>query len=168
MKLHQLLTESDQVEKTLMGKSIVGKSGFEGKPWNGYFDCSHNELTSLEGAPSRINGDFYCSDNFITSLEGAPSEVDGSFFCSRNKNLTSLKNIHEYVHTIKEILVLEECPIKSHVLGVLKIKDLKRIYLDNEQVEDILNTYLPVKSPSDIVDCQEELFRADLDEYAQF
>ena len=32
----------------------------------GYFDCSDNRLTSLEGAPQSVGGDFYCSDNPIS------------------------------------------------------------------------------------------------------
>jgi hypothetical protein len=55
----------------------------------GYFNCSHNGLTSLEGAPREVRGNFYCSDNGLTSLEGAPREVGGIFDCSRNQ-LTSL------------------------------------------------------------------------------
>jgi hypothetical protein len=55
----------------------------------GYFNCSHNGLTSLEGAPREVRGNFYCSDNGLTSLEGAPREVRGRFWCHDNQ-LTSL------------------------------------------------------------------------------
>jgi len=50
----------------------------------GYFYCSYNSLTSLEGAPTRVVGDFYCSNNILTSLEGAPTSVK-NFYCSYNK-----------------------------------------------------------------------------------
>ena len=186
MKLHQLLTES--VEKSLRDIEVDGKRNFEGTVWDGDFDCSNQQLTSLNGAPSEVNGDFRCLDNQLTSLEGAPSEVDGDFNCSRNEltslkgapsevggsfvcyrnQLTSLKDIHKQIHRIDGYLDVSGCPIKSHVLGVLKIKDLKEIKIGNKQVQTILNKYLPVESASDIVDCQEELFQADLDEYAQF
>jgi hypothetical protein len=56
----------------------------------GVFNCFNNQLTSLQGAPSKVRGDFYCSDNQLTSLQGAPSEVGGGFFCSYNQ-LTSLQ-----------------------------------------------------------------------------
>ncbi len=56
----------------------------------GYFSCSNNNLTSLEGAPSWCS-DFNCSYNpNLTNLEGAPSIVRGWFDCSNNPNLTSL------------------------------------------------------------------------------
>jgi hypothetical protein len=56
----------------------------------GNFNCSYNQLTSLEGSPSKVGGDFICYENKLTSLEGSPSEVGGSFYCYSNK-LTSLE-----------------------------------------------------------------------------
>jgi hypothetical protein len=60
------------------------------------FDCSHNNLKSLEGAPQKVGGHFYCSNNRLTSLVGAPQEVKGSFYCSSNK-LTSLEGAPQVV-----------------------------------------------------------------------
>ena len=31
----------------------------------GYFDCSNNQLTSLEGAPQKVGEDFNCYENDI-------------------------------------------------------------------------------------------------------
>ena len=56
----------------------------------GSFYCSHNLLTSLEGAPEKVEGGFYCSNNPFTSLEGCPEEVEGDFTCFHNP-LTSLE-----------------------------------------------------------------------------
>jgi hypothetical protein len=57
---------------------------------SGNFNCSNNQLTSLEGSPSRVGGIFYCGYNQLTTLEGSPSRVDGNFNCSNNQ-LTSLE-----------------------------------------------------------------------------
>ena len=62
----------------------------------GHFDCTHNKLTSLKGAPESVGGGFYCSSNNLTSLEGAPERVGGDFDCSSN-NLTSLEGAPERV-----------------------------------------------------------------------
>jgi hypothetical protein len=90
MKIKDLL---EAEEKSLVGMEIDGTTlPVEGK-WEGDFDCSYNELTSLEGAPSSVGGDFWCSNNQLTSLEGAPSTVGvggGDFYCSDNR-LTSLE-----------------------------------------------------------------------------
>ena len=51
---------------------------------SGYFSCSHNQLTSLEGCPSEVGGVFDCRGNQFASLEGCPSEVGGSFYCGAN------------------------------------------------------------------------------------
>ena len=49
----------------------------------GYFDCEHNQLTSLEGAPHTVDY-FYCSNNKLTSLEFAPKSVSSDFNCQGN------------------------------------------------------------------------------------
>ena len=49
------------------------------------FFCSDNSLTSLEGAPQRVDRTFYCSGNKLTSLKGAPKHVGGHFSCSFNE-----------------------------------------------------------------------------------
>ena len=61
-----------------------------GKEVDGFFNCGYNNLTSLEGAPSKVGGGFRCYSNKLTSLEGAPSKVGGHFDCGHNQ-LTSLE-----------------------------------------------------------------------------
>jgi Leucine-rich repeat (LRR) protein len=129
----------------------------------GYFYCFGNQLTSLTGAPTTVTGGFNCYNNQLTSLTGAPTTVGGHFDCSSNQ-LTSLKDIHKQIKSIGETLYLSGNPIKTHVLGLLKIKRLKSVELDNKEVEKILNKYLP---EGDLLDCQEELIEAGLDEFAQ-
>jgi hypothetical protein len=53
----------------------------------GYFSCSVNKLTSLEGCPIWVGGRFHCWDNRLTSLEGCPSYVGGYFYCLQNPPL---------------------------------------------------------------------------------
>jgi hypothetical protein len=57
----------------------------------GHFDCSNNNLTTLEGSPKFVNGHFYCINNKITSLKGSPVKINGYFDCSNNL-LTDLKH----------------------------------------------------------------------------
>ncbi len=127
--------------------------------------CSYNKLTSLEGAPSHVGGDFDCSHNNLTSIEGAPSHVDGGFSCSHNK-LTSLKDVHKHITEIKGIVCALKNPINSHVLGLLLIKGITKVRLDNKQVEEILNRHLG-KGRVGMLMAQEELIEAGLEEFAQ-
>ena len=131
---------------------------------SGYFSCPYNKLTSLEGAPSVVNGYFNCSNNNLTSLEGAPSVVNNDFSCDNNK-LTSLAGIHKIIKEIHGYATFDNNPIKSNVLGLMRIKGLTKVYLDNKQVMDILNKYLT--GDRDIIRCQSELLDAGLEEYAK-
>tara|TARA_B100001059_G_C17671707_1_gene494883 strand:+ start:67 stop:465 length:399 start_codon:yes stop_codon:yes gene_type:complete len=77
----------------------------------GHFDCSFNNLNSLEGCPISVGGDFYCYKNNLNSLEGSPRFVVGNFFCYKN-NLNSLEgspisvygyfSCDEHLHNTKE------------------------------------------------------------------
>ncbi len=57
----------------------------------GDFFVTSKRLSSLKGAPSKVDGDFVCTMNNLQSLEGAPEFVGGNFSCSFNR-LTSLEN----------------------------------------------------------------------------
>ncbi len=152
---------------------------------DGYFDCAVNELTSLEGGPTIVKGDFYCSRNKLTSLKGAPSEVGGNFhadfndltslegapatvggyFSVEDNKLTSLKDVHKHVKEIGGEFYCRFNPLKSHVLGLMKIKGLTKVYLDNKEVERILNQAL--NDGGTVLDAQSALLDAGLDEWAQ-
>ena len=143
-------------------------TSLEGAPSHvgGSFNCSNNELTSLNGAPSHVGGSFNCSNNNnLTSLEGAPSQVGGDFSCHNNE-LTSLKDVYKHITEIKGIFDASDNLIKSHVLGLLLIKGVTEVKLDNKQVEEILNRYLG-KGRAGMLMAQEELIEAGLEEFAQ-
>ena len=50
----------------------------------GYFDCNGNQLTTLRGAPERVDGDFSCHYNQLTTLEFAPEGVSGDILYQNN------------------------------------------------------------------------------------
>jgi hypothetical protein len=63
---------------------------------SGNFNCSYNNLTSLEGSPKWVSGNFCCDNNNLSSLKGCPEWVGGSFYCNSNE-LISLKGCPESV-----------------------------------------------------------------------
>jgi len=92
---------------------------------NGFFDCSDNKLTTLEGSPDQVNGDFYCSNNQLATLEGAPSYVGGSFNCYNNQ-LTKLEGCPDHVGGYfdcnnNQLISLEGCI--DHVDGYFYCED---------------------------------------------
>jgi len=60
-----------------------------------WFDCSHNNLTSLDGCPDYVEGAFNCSRNNLTSLEFVPLYVGVGFYCYNNNLTNYFKNIKE-------------------------------------------------------------------------
>ena len=118
------------------------------------FYCSGNQLESLEGCPQTVGGSFYCSYNHLESLEGCPRIVGGYFYCSNNKQLTSLARINFYVHEIngKDGADFEGCPIKSNILGLLKIRGLKKVKFTDKKLQEIMNKYLPMGDSTDCID----------------
>ena len=55
----------------------------------GFFNCGHNQLTSLSGSPKEVVGNFACHYNLLTTLIGGPYKVGVNFYCDNNE-LTTL------------------------------------------------------------------------------
>lgn len=149
------------------------------------FGCSSNNLVTFEGGPKEIGRDIFCDSsrlnslrgipsivhrdlsgrfNFLSSFEGFPSTIGRNLIISDNK-FRSLEGIHTHIKEIGHLINLFNNPIKSHVLGLLKIKGLKIVVLSNKDVEFIINKHL--QNEGNIYDCQEELINAGFEEYAQ-
>lgn len=47
---------------------------------SGCFDCSHNLLETLEGAPKEVGDCFYCYENKLSSLKGKPKKIGKGFY----------------------------------------------------------------------------------------
>ena len=80
----------------IRGKRFKSFSGIKFGKVTGSFDCSHNKLTSLQGAPKKVEGSFKCNSNKLTRLIGAPQEVGEDFYCDHNQ-LTSLEGAPQKV-----------------------------------------------------------------------
>jgi hypothetical protein len=152
-------------------KSVKDLKGYPFKdPYDGDFECDYKQLTSLEGCPQIVKGDFNCSVNELQSLQYCPQIVEGHFICSSN-NLPSLQNIDKYCKQIDMQLWASNNPIKSHVLGVMLIENIKYIILSTDRnnklqtIENIINSHL--KTDRDVFICQDNLIKAGFAEYAQ-
>ena len=168
-KLTSLEGAPDSVTGNFYCSGCTKLESLEGAPDSvtGNFYCwSCTKLESLEGAPNSVTGGFYCRYcTSLTSLEGAPDST-GDFDCSGCTKLTSLEGIGvKYLKQINMSIDLSGTPIKSHVLGLMKVKDLKEVNMDIMEVEEILNKHL--KSGRNFNKCKSELKDAGLEEYAQ-
>ncbi len=71
---NKLITLNGCVQEIHNGKYIAANTSFGG------FDCSYNQLTSLEFCPMEVNGDFDCSYNQLVELDRSPF-VRGNLWC---------------------------------------------------------------------------------------
>ena len=58
---------------------------------NVYIDCK--ELTSMPLRFNKVSGWFDCSSNNLTSLEGSPKEIHGEHFSCNHNKLTNLNHL---------------------------------------------------------------------------
>jgi hypothetical protein len=165
LKMTSLVGSPEKIDGTMSCSNNLLRS-LKGGPVEvaGKFNCYNNELTSLEGGPKLVGGSFNCEYNQITSLEGVARIISGVFYCSGN-NLTSLKGIHKQIKYIGVFADFQHNPIRSHVLGLLKINGLEGVFFDDSQLAKIITKYL--KGDRDIFACQEELIEAGFEEFAQ-
>lgn len=145
-------------------RSILTVRGAQLDKFIGDFYCYGDQLTSLEGAPAHVGGGFNCNNNQLTSLKGAPAYVGGGFYCHNNR-LTSLYNVHRHLPEVHGDVDFSNNPITSHVLGLLKIRGLTEVFLDDKKVQDIINKHLA--GDRNLLACQEELIDAGLGAFAQ-
>lgn len=198
MKLNNVL-----LENLTLGELLAQSKMKRPKVWHefdggdGDFTCENLGITSLVGGPKYVERHFYCSKNMLTDLVGAPIDVGGDFICNHMPSLTSLKTaqpikieagawfyrcgftslkgIHKYISYIGGVASFEANPIKSHMLGLLKIEGLEEIKFDVEvhggestkgnSVTAIINRHL--ENGRNIFDCQAELEDNGYEEYAQ-
>jgi len=61
----------------------------------GNFNCSSNQLTTLDGCPQYVNGDFRCDSNELESLINGPKFVGGIYYIQNNliQTLDELKDV---------------------------------------------------------------------------
>lgn len=171
MKLNHLL-EGKSISDlgNLKLRSIFSRFG------NDYLDLSGAGLTSLKGCPKNIEGKLFLNNNDLT-LDNAPHgiTVNDSVNLSYNPRLTSLHNIHKVFTRIGNTLVITPSKVKSHVLGILMIKDLKNLDFNDDistteistRWRMIIERFLPNPTNENIYECQNCLLELNLDEYAQ-
>lgn len=147
-----------------MTKSILSEIGIQPECVDHNYNVSCHDLSSLKGAPFYINGDFIAGSNKLDSLIGLPIHIDGHCYLFNN-NLTSLHNIHKHLKRLHGYLNCKCNPITSSVLGVLLINEIQGVWLDQKEVELIINRHL--HADRDVFACQEELIENGFEEYAR-
>lgn len=76
-----------------------------------YFDCSINNLTTLENSPSVVKNNFYCHGNNLTTLEHCPKYIGGNFlgyfnYLKDNEIHYILGNVLKYIELDNSRIVI--------------------------------------------------------------
>lgn len=157
----------------------------------GSYYCSHNPLKNFEGITQRIGGSITAQSSNIKSLsglpsivkknlnvgnndlknfDGCPSHIEGVFDFRHNKSITSLKGLHKHLKHAR-VIIMDDCKITSGGIGLILIDGLSTICIDRcgskfEKAIEIIEKYLG-QGRSALIDCQEELMDAGLEEFAE-
>ncbi len=116
---------------------------------SGKFNCSGNQLTSLEFAPQMVVGDFNISDNLLTSLRGGPEVINGAYRAANNELTTltglSSQGVRYLDISHNKITSLKGCPEKLQMLLASHnhLRDLNFLPIIKEIKEGIDFDYNP-------------------------
>jgi hypothetical protein len=122
-----------------------------------------NTLSSLSELPEEINGSLICNNIGVSNLAGFPKTIAGDLYC-RNNQVLGLDNIHKVINEINGNADFRGTPIQRDVLSLIMVKGLKKVYLDNAAVQEILQKWI---NPEHLLDCKEELINAGLGKFAK-
>jgi hypothetical protein len=100
----------------------------------------------------------------LVSLEGGPSFVGGDVHLSHCPKLTSLQNIHLHFPEVHGSFVLVNTNVREHMLGLLLVRGLRDITINNSKLSFILGKYL---NGGNILACALELIEAGYEEQAK-
>ena len=130
----------------------------------GFFVIWCTNLKTLKGSPHTVGGMYQCSNTPITSLEGAPKYVGSIFACDGKPNMKSLSGVDKVIIEIQDQFWGR--PDSTHILGLLRIKELKYIDLDGRDgpINNIMNKYV---GTGNLIDAQDELIDAGFTEQAK-
>ena len=97
-KKNKYIINCDQPVFLNSGADQLANDFFEWGTVKGWFNRTKSLITSLKGAPKKVEGAFVCTccPN-LTSLKGAPAIVKGNFYCFECPKLKSLQGTPEEV-----------------------------------------------------------------------
>ena len=104
-----------------------------------------------------------------------PPRVAWTVLCLGDQGLTTAQNIHKVLDPASNAnipsgntrLCLSASPLASRLLGVLLIKHLQSICMDDKDFEAIVNKYLPSNTKMDVIKCQMDLIKSGFKAFAQ-
>lgn len=114
---------------------------------SGYFDCSHNQLSSFENFPNSVGSDLRADHNSFTSLDGFKTSVGDRLDITHNliESVTNLNGMN------LDNVDLSSNPIKhisSEVINMSNFEDISTF--DNTPIYDLLNFFRQMRIGTNI------------------
>ena len=155
----------------------------------GNFTTLNTSLATLRGMPKYVQGHFNVGYNNLQNLDYMPATVVGSIFChEQDTGLRTMKNIHHFLKRMNggvfdiasdynpdevdydypdevERTTLMASTLPTNMLGLYLVKGLGEILTEDENFDNIFNSYL---QKSDVHACQEALIEAGYAQQARF
>jgi len=121
-------------------------STLEGSPQEvgGGFYCHHNQLSTLEGGPQKVGGDFNCDFNQLSTLEGGPQEVGGSFKCYYNQ----LSTLEGFPRKIGGIVNCFSCGVDENSTAPEYLSPAKIKGIDDKLLEKMIENWKKIHGQS--------------------
>jgi len=142
-------------------------------PQNKPLTLNHT-VDKLEVQMGTIKVSMVADKSKISSLEGFPRVIKGYLSLENCKNLKSIKGIHKHIQQVDEVIYLGDSPIEGGLLGLIFIKNLQNVYyMSSSKDKDNIKRALRIiskhlgKGRAGILDAQNNLIDAGLDEYAE-
>ncbi len=137
----------------------------------GNFDCCFTSIKTLNSSTTEVGKVFDVFGTPITSLEGAPARLN--ILAIGDNKITSFKDIHKHLNYCKKIIIQNSTyTIESHIIGLLLVNGLKSLeYVDAANLKyiramDIVYKYIGLGKLG-LLECSAELCDAGLEQYAQ-
>jgi len=134
----------------------------------------NQKITSLQYCPRWIKDNLDLGSNKIEKIDYFPEHVGGWINLAEN-NIKSLKGIQKMIKELKGKLYLGGNPMTRSIIGLTMIPGANKntvlfgtlISYNLRDALDIMEPYYG-KSKADVLECQEKMIDAGLDDYAEF
>ena len=127
---------------------------------------THPALITLQGCPRKVDA-LTCTHSSLQSLQNGPQIVDTTLNVSFNPHLI-IKDVWTHVNKCLIYIQHGNLPPRSGLLGLLRIPNLHRVSFHDDDLTNIINSFLPLKTMSSILCCKQNLKQHDFKDYATF
>lgn len=115
------------------------------KKVEGTLDVMYNKLESLEGGPEEVGEDYNCRMNPLVSLKGAPKKIGGDFYCGAFRSPWNIPALLDIFSGNGNGYIYDRKKSKELVLPFMEPEVLDSYFKSNPLDLDLLDEYPEMK-----------------------